>query len=98
MDRRNRQVNIIRKELKKWSDVSSVDKITKHSISRSGQDAKTDGLNNAKKTRSRIGPLKNENSDVVTNPREQAQILNAHYGSVFTRMWKTLLRRRKTRR
>ena len=42
-------------------------------------------INSAKKTRRKIGPLKNSEGIAVTNPRELAQILNKQYVSVFTR-------------
>ena len=42
-------------------------------------------INRAKKTRSRIGPLTNNDGDVITDPKEQANILNNQYVSVFTR-------------
>ena len=42
-------------------------------------------INSAKKTRNKIGPLKNEDGVAVTDPRELAQILNKQYVSVFTR-------------
>ena len=41
-------------------------------------------INSAKKTRSKIGPLK-EDGVVVSDPKEQARILNNQYASVFTR-------------
>ena len=41
-------------------------------------------VNSAKKTRGKIGPLKNNNGDLITAPREQAEILNNFYSSVFT--------------
>ena len=41
-------------------------------------------INSAKKTRGKIGPLKNENGELITAPREQATILNEFYSSVFT--------------
>ena len=40
-------------------------------------------INSAKKSRSKIGPLK-KNGVVVTDPKEQAEILNGQYASVFT--------------
>ena len=42
-------------------------------------------INSAKKTRNKIGPLKNSDGAAVTDPRELAQILNNQYVSVFTR-------------
>ena len=42
-------------------------------------------INSAKKSRNKIGPLKNEEGGTVTDPAEQAQILNKQYASVFTR-------------
>ena len=41
-------------------------------------------INSAKKTRGKIGPLKNENGELVTEPKRQAQMLNEFYASVFT--------------
>ena len=41
-------------------------------------------INSAKKARSKIGPFKKEGA-VVTDPKEQAEILNSQYASVFTR-------------
>ena len=41
-------------------------------------------VNRAKATRSKIGPLTNDNGDIIVDPKEQAQILNKFYGSVFT--------------
>ena len=41
-------------------------------------------INSAKKTRGKIGPLKNGDGELITEPREQAQILNNFYSSVFT--------------
>ena len=41
-------------------------------------------VNKAKKVRSKIGPLKNEKNETVTDPVEQVQLLNAQYASVFT--------------
>ena len=41
-------------------------------------------INSAKKTRGKIGPLKNGNGELITEPKEQAQILNEFYSSVFT--------------
>ena len=41
-------------------------------------------VNSAKKTRGKIGPLKNNEGDLITAPGEQAQILNNFYSSVFT--------------
>ena len=42
-------------------------------------------INSSKKSRSKIGPLKRENGEAVTDPREMAQMLNDQYASVFTR-------------
>ena len=41
-------------------------------------------VNRAKASRTKIGPLINDNGDVIVDPREQAKILNEYYGSVFT--------------
>ena len=42
-------------------------------------------LNSQRKTRTRVGPLRDEDGQVVTDPRVQADMFNAHYASVFTR-------------
>ena len=42
-------------------------------------------VNSSKKTRGKIGPLKDRSGEIVTDPLEQAGILNAHYATVFTR-------------
>ena len=42
-------------------------------------------INSSKKSRGKIGPLKRENGEAVTDPREMAQMLNCQYASVFTR-------------
>ena len=42
-------------------------------------------INRAKKSRSGIGPLKNDAGVTIMDPREQAQVLNQQYASVFTR-------------
>ena len=42
-------------------------------------------LNSQKKTRTKIGPLKDEDGDIVTDTWKQAEIFNSHYASVFTR-------------
>ena len=44
-------------------------------------------INSAKKTRNKIGPLKNDENKTVTDPKEQAELLNHQYASVFTRDW-----------
>ena len=41
-------------------------------------------INSAKKTRGKIGPLKNGDGELITAPKEQAEILNEFYSSVFT--------------
>ena len=41
-------------------------------------------INSAKRTRSKIGPLK-EDGEIVVEPAEQAEILNQFFSSVFTR-------------
>ena len=41
-------------------------------------------INSAKKTRGKIGPLKNGEGELITEPKEQARILNEFYASVFT--------------
>ena len=42
-------------------------------------------VNSAKRTRSKIGPLKSEDGETVVDPEEQATILNNFFSSVFTR-------------
>ena len=42
-------------------------------------------INRAKRARSKIGPLKNQDGDVVVEAEEQATILNKFFSSVFTR-------------
>ena len=42
-------------------------------------------VNSAKRSRSKIGPLKNEDGEVIVDPGQQASILNNFYSSVFTR-------------
>ena len=42
-------------------------------------------VNSSKETRVKIGPLKDKSGNIVTDPLEQAGILNAHYATVFTR-------------
>ena len=41
-------------------------------------------INSAKKTRTKIGPLHDDQGAAVTDPRKQARILNNYYASVFT--------------
>ena len=41
-------------------------------------------INRSRKTRSKIGPLTNEGKDQITDPREQAEVLNKYLASVFT--------------
>ena len=42
-------------------------------------------VNSAKTSRVKIGPLKDKDGNIVIDPREQAEILNSHYATVFTR-------------
>lgn len=42
-------------------------------------------ISNARKTRAKIGPLKNEDGEIVADAKEQAEILNKYLASVFTR-------------
>ena len=42
-------------------------------------------VNRSKESRVKIGPLKDSSGNIVTDPLEQAGILNAHYATVFTR-------------
>ena len=41
-------------------------------------------INRSKKTRNKIGPLADEQKRIVTEPEEQANVLNRQYASVFT--------------
>ena len=41
-------------------------------------------LNRSRKTRSKIGPLTNEEKEKITDPKEQAEMLNKYLASVFT--------------
>ena len=41
-------------------------------------------INRSKKTRNKIGPLVDEQKRIVTEPKEQANVLNRQYASVFT--------------
>ena len=41
-------------------------------------------VNNAKRTRTKIGPISGENGEVIIDPRKQAERLNSHYATVFT--------------
>ena len=42
-------------------------------------------VNRSKLTRNRIGPLVNAENVIVTDPADQAQLLNKYFGSVFTK-------------
>ena len=42
-------------------------------------------INSSKRARSKIGPLKNSDGEIVVDPGEQATILNNFFSSVFTR-------------
>ena len=42
-------------------------------------------INKAKVTRSKIGPLKNDQDEIVIDPKEQAVLLNRYFASVFTK-------------
>ena len=42
-------------------------------------------INSRRKVRKRIGPLREEDGEIVTDPERQAEIFNAHYASVFTK-------------
>ena len=42
-------------------------------------------INRARKTRSKIGPLRNNRNEIVVNPKEQATLMNEYFSSVFTR-------------
>ena len=43
-------------------------------------------INNSRATRSKVGPLKDENGEIIIDPKEQAEMLNGYLASVFTRM------------
>jgi len=47
-------------------------------------------INSTKRTRSKIGPLKNDESVIITEPGVQAQMFNDYFSSVFTRSNKEL--------
>lgn len=42
-------------------------------------------MNSKSKAKTGIGPLRNDNEELVEDPREQANILNGYFASVFTR-------------
>ena len=42
-------------------------------------------INSGKNMRSKIGPLKDENEELVTDPKKQAEKMNKFFASVFTR-------------
>ena len=42
-------------------------------------------VNSAKKNRSRIGPLKNDDGDFVIKAKEQAETMSSFFSSVFTK-------------
>ena len=42
-------------------------------------------INNARATRSKVGPLKDEKGEVIIDPKEQAEQLNKYLASVFTK-------------
>ena len=42
-------------------------------------------VNSAKKNKSKIGPLKNDNGEFIIDPKEQAETMNQFFSSVFTR-------------
>ena len=41
-------------------------------------------INSSKKVRSKIGPLKSDDGEMIADPKNQAEILNDFYSSVFT--------------
>ena len=42
-------------------------------------------INGCRVARTKVGPIKDENGDVIMDPKEQAERFNEHYASVFTR-------------
>ena len=42
-------------------------------------------VNKAKKTKSKIGPLMNGQKDIISDPKEQATLMNEYFASVFTK-------------
>ena len=42
-------------------------------------------INSCRVARTKIGPIRGENGNVITDPKEQAERFNEHYASVFTR-------------
>ena len=42
-------------------------------------------ISRARATKSKVGPLKNEQDEIVIHPREQAEMLNKYFASVFTK-------------
>ena len=42
-------------------------------------------VNSSKRARGKIGPLKDDGGTVIIDPREQAEIMNEYYATVFTR-------------
>ena len=42
-------------------------------------------VNSAKKNKSRLGPLKNDDGEFIIDPKEQAKTMNEFFSSVFTR-------------
>ena len=42
-------------------------------------------INSCRETRAKIGPIRDESGNVMTDPRKQAERFNEHYASVFTR-------------
>ena len=42
-------------------------------------------VNSAKKNKSKLGPLKNENGEFIIGPKEQAETMSEFFSSVFTR-------------
>ena len=47
-------------------------------------------INKARATRSKIGPLRNDENEIVIDPKEQATLLNKYFASVFTKSTKSL--------
>ena len=47
-------------------------------------------INNARKTKSKIGPLKRENGEIVADASEKAEMLNVFFSSVFTKSTKAV--------
>ena len=81
-----------KKEYKKWeTKVKKMVQNRKNGLERQiAKDCKSNPkrfysyVNNARSSRSTIGPIK-KNGELVVDPKEQANVFNAHYSSVFNR-------------